>query len=139
MSRYTPKQYASALFESLQEKGLPAGRQGAKADVVVKGFVKMLVGNYDRALLPKILMQFKKLERTKAGRHEVVLTSARPLEKSVIADVKKKVGENSGITEVVDPQVLGGVRILINDEIIIDGTMKSRINKMVEQLVKVVG
>jgi F0F1-type ATP synthase delta subunit len=123
--RYSPKQYASALFESLSEKG-------TNADVVVKGFVKMLVGNYDRALLPKILMQFKKLERNKAGRHEVVLTSARQLEKSVIADVKKKVGENSGIKEVIDPQVLGGVRILINDEIIIDGTLKSRIQKMVE-------
>lgn len=129
MSRYTPKQYASALFESLQEKG-------AKADVVVKGFVKMLVSNYDRALLPKILMQFKKLERTKAGRHEVVLTSARPLEKSVIADVKKKVGENSGITEVVDSKVLGGVRILINDEVVIDGTLKSRVARLVDAVIK---
>jgi F0F1-type ATP synthase delta subunit len=64
----------------------------------------------------------------------VVLTSARTLEKSVIADVKKKVGENSGITEVVDPKVLGGVRILINDEIVIDGTLKTRIQKMVESV-----
>jgi F0F1-type ATP synthase delta subunit len=127
MSRYNPKQYASALFESLSEKG-------ANVDAVVKGFVKMLVGNYDKALLPKILMQFKKLERTKAGRHEVVLTSARPLEKSVIADVKKKVGENSGITEVVNPKVLGGVRILINDEVVIDGTLKRKIERTVEQL-----
>jgi F0F1-type ATP synthase delta subunit len=130
MSRYTPKQYASALFESLQEKG-------AKTDDVIKGFVKMLVGNYDKALLPKILMQFKKLERTKAGRHEVVLTSARTLEKSVIADVKKKVGENSGITEVVDPKVLGGVRILINDEVVIDGTYLARVRRMVEDVVRV--
>ena len=90
------------------------------------------------ALLPKIVMQFKKLERLHGGRHEVVLTSARPLEKAIIAEVKKKVGENSGIKEVIDPQVLGGVRILINDEIIIDGTLKSRIEKTVEQLLKVV-
>jgi F0F1-type ATP synthase delta subunit len=130
MSRYTPKQYASALFESLSEKG-------ANVDAVVKGFVKMLVGNYDKALLPKILMQFKKLERTKAGRPEVVLTSARPLEKSVIADVKKKVGENSGITEVVNPKVLGGVRILINDEVVIDGTYRTRVRRMVEDVVRV--
>ena len=129
MSRYTPKQYASALFESLSERG-------SNSDAVIKGFVKMLVSNYDRALLPKILMQFKKLERTKAGRHEVVLTSARPLEKSVIADVKKKVGENSGITEVVDPKVLGGVRILINDEVVIDGTLKSRVARLVEAVIK---
>ena len=62
MSKYTPKQYATALFESLQEKGV-------NVDVVVKNFAKMLAGNYDRALLPKIVMQLKKLERTHAGRH----------------------------------------------------------------------
>jgi F0F1-type ATP synthase delta subunit len=131
MSRYTPKQYATALFESLQEKG-------ANVDVVVRGFAKMVAGNYDRALMPKILMQLKKLERTKAGKHDVVLTSARPLEKQVIAAVKQKVGEKSEIREVVDDAVLGGVKILINDEVVIDGTLKTRIERTVEQLLKVV-
>lgn len=130
MARYTPKQYATALFDALSEKG-------ANHDAVVKSFAKVVAKHYDRALLPKILMQFKKLERSKAGRHEVVLTSARPLERSVVADVKKKVGEMSGITEVVDPQVLGGLRVLINDEFVVDGTVKARIERMVQQLLKV--
>jgi F0F1-type ATP synthase delta subunit len=131
MSRYTPKQYATALFESLSEKG-------ANVDAVVRGFAKMVAGNYDRALMPKILMQLKKLERTKAGKHEVVLTSAKPLEKSVVAQVKQKVGEKSDIREVIDPSVLGGVKILINDEVVIDGTLKARVVRTVEQLLKVV-
>lgn len=129
--KYTPKQYATALFESLQEKG-------ANPDAVVKSFAKMLAGNYDRALLPKVIMQLKKLERTKAGKHDVVLTSARPLEKQVIAAVKQKVGEKSEIREVVDGAVLGGIKILINDEVVIDGTLKTRIERTVEQLLKVV-
>jgi len=125
MSRYTPKQYATALFESLNEKGV-------KTDVVVKSFAGVVAKNYDRALLPKIVMQLKKLERSKGGVHEVVLTSARPLEKTVIAEIKKKVGEGSHIKEVVDESVLGGLKILINDEMVIDGTYRARINKMVE-------
>ncbi len=129
MSHYTPKQYAAALFESLQEKGV-------KTDAVVKSFVAMVAKNYDRALMPKIIMQLKKLERTKAGKHEVVLTSARPLEKATIAEVKQKVGENSQISEVVDASVLGGLRILIDDEVSIDGTMKSRITRLVETVTK---
>ncbi len=129
MPRYTPKQYATALFESLQEKGV-------NADAVVKSFAQMLAGNYDRALLPKVIMQLKKLERTKAGKHEVVLTSAKPLEKSVVVQVKQKVGEKSDIREVIDPSVLGGVKILINDEVIIDGTLKRKIERTVEQLLK---
>ena len=130
MAKYTAKQYAQALFQSLQEKG-------ASEPGVVKSFAKILVGNYDKALLPKIAMQLKKLERAKLGRHDVVLTSASPLEKGVVAEVKKKVGENSGITEVVDPQVLGGLKVLINDELVIDGTLRTRIDRTVQQLLKV--
>jgi F0F1-type ATP synthase delta subunit len=94
--------------------------------------------NYDRALLPKIIMQLKKLERSKGGIHEVVLTSARPLEKAVVVEIKKKVGEGSHIKEVVDEEVLGGLKILINDEMVIDGTYKTRINRMVEAVIKAV-
>lgn len=130
MSRYTPKQYAAALFEALHEKGV-------KTDVVVKRFAECVVKNYDKALLSKIVMQLKKLERAQLGRHDVVLTSAKPLEKVVITEVKKKVGENSGITEVVDPSVLGGLHVLINDELVIDGTVKGRIERMTQQLLKV--
>jgi F-type H+-transporting ATPase subunit delta len=130
MPKYTAKQYAAALFDSLQEKG-------AKTDAVVKSFAKILVANYDRALLPKIAMQLAKLERATLGRHDVVLTSARPLTTGVISEIKKKVGENSGITEVVDPSVLGGLKILINDELVIDGTVKGRIERMKQQLLKV--
>ncbi len=129
MSRYTPKQYATALFDSLHEKG-------AKADVVIKKFAVIVAKNYDRALLPKIVMQIKKLERSQAGRHELVLTSARPLEKAVVDGVKKKVGENSNIKEVIDESVLGGLKVLINDELVIDGTYRTRINRMVEAVVK---
>ncbi len=130
MSRYTPKQYATALFESLQD-AKPSDQAS-----LVKRFADVLVKHYDRSLLPKIAMQLKKLERAKGGRHEVVLTSARPLDKAVIKEVKAKVGENSGITEVVDPAVLGGLKVLINDEIVIDGTYKTRVSRLVESVIK---
>jgi len=126
MSRYTPKQYASALFESLQD-AKPSDQAS-----LLKRFAGVLVKNYDRSLLPKIAMQLKKLERAKGGRHEVVLTSARPLDKGTIAEVKAKVGANSGITEIVDPDVLGGLKVLINDELVIDGTYQARIKRVVE-------
>lgn len=130
MSRYTPKQYATALFEALSEKG-------AVTDAVIKRFARIVAGNYDKALVPKILMQLKKLERATLGRHDVVVTSARPLEKSVLEEVQRKVGKNSGIREVVDPAILGGVKVLINDELVIDGTIQGRIDKVVQQLLKV--
>ena len=128
MSRYSAKQYANALFDSLSEKAI-------KPDVLVKRFAEIVVKNYDRSLLPKIVMQFKKLERTHGGAHEVLVTSARPLEKTVLKEVQAKVGANSRIIEIIDPSVLGGMKVLVNDELVIDGTFKTRIARLVEVVV----
>lgn len=127
MSRYTPKQYAQALFDLLETK------QGS-VDALIKEFAATVIANYDRALLPKIVLQFRKLERAKAGRHEVVVTSARALEASALEAIKKKVGAKAHIQQVVDPSVLGGLKVLINDEIIVDGTYTSRTRRLVEAL-----
>jgi len=129
MSRFTPKQYALALYESLSEA------KPSEQDMVLKSFAQILVKHYDRALLPKISMQLKKLERARAGTHEVVVTSARPIERSVLQEIGEKVGKNSRIKEVIDPWVLGGMKVLINDELVIDGTLKTRIARMAEALI----
>ena len=130
MSRYTAKQYATALFDAL------ADAKAGERDSVVRRFAQTVVKNYDRAQLPKIMMQLKKLERAKAGRHEVVLTSARPLTREIVSEIKHKVGNSSGITEIVDPEVLGGLKVLINDELVIDGTYKTRVARLVEAVAK---
>lgn len=128
MSRFTAKQYATALFESVQEA------KPSEQEMVIKSFAAVLAKHYDRSLFAKIAMQLKKLERSHAGAHEVVVTSARPLDKSVIAQIAEKVGKNSRIKEVIDPWVLGGMKVLINDELVIDGTLKTRIARMVGAL-----
>lgn len=138
MSKYTAKQYAMALFDSLNEKGANKDLSADRQALIIKRFAAILTKNYDRFLFPKIAMQLKKLERGREGRHEVVVTSARPLEKDVITDIKKKVGENSVVKETVDPAVLGGVKVLVNDELVIDGTLKTRISRLVEAVTKAV-
>ena len=128
--KYSAKQYATALYESLSEA------KPSQQDAVIKSFAQILVKNYDRSLFSKIAMQLKKLERSHAGSHEVVVTSARPLEVSVLKQIGEKVGKNSRIKEVIDPWVLGGMKVLINDELVIDGTYRARIGRMVEQVIK---
>ena len=130
MSRFTAKQYATALFESLSEA------KPSEQEMVLKSFAAILARNYDRSLFAKIAMQLKKLERSKAGAHDVVVTSARALAPSVLQQIGEKVGKNSRIREVIDPWVLGGMKVLINDELVIDGTLKTRIARMTEALIK---
>ena len=129
MSRFTSKQYATALYQSLAEA------KPSEQDMVIKSFAAILAKNYDRSLFSKIVMQFKKLERANAGSHEVVVTSARQIDRSVLKQIGEKVGKNSRIKEVIDPWVLGGMKVLINDELVIDGTLKTRIARMTEALI----
>ncbi len=129
MSRFTPKQYATALYESFTEA------KPSQQDAVLQNFAAILAKNYDRALFSKIAMQLKKLERAHAGAHEVVVTSARPIDRSVLKQIGEKVGKNSRIKEVIDPWVLGGMKVLINDELVVDGTLKTRIVRMSQELI----
>lgn len=124
MSRFTSKQYATALYESLSEA------KPSQQEMVLKSFAQILVKNYDRSLFSKIAMQLKKLERANDASHDVVVTSARALDRSVLKQIGEKVGKNSRIQEVIDPWVLGGMKVLINDELVIDGTLKTRIMRM---------
>lgn len=128
--KFTAKQYATALYESLTEA------KPSAQDAVIKSFAAILAKNYDKSLLSRIIAQFKKLERTRGGSHEVVVTSARPLEKSVIKDIAARVGTKSPIKEVIDPTVLGGMKVLINDETVIDGTYRTRIARLVESVTR---
>ncbi len=129
MSKFTAKQYAAALYESIVEA------KPSQQDAVIKNFAGILAKNYDRSLFSKIAMQLKKLERAHAGAHDVVVTSARGLDASVLKQIGEKVGKNSRIREVIDPWVLGGMKVLINDELVIDGTLKTRIARMAEELI----
>lgn len=131
MSRFTPKQYATALYESLAEA------KPSAQDAVIKSFAAILAKNYDRSMLSRIIAQLKKLERSRGGAHDVVVTSARPLERSMIKEIEKKVGGKSNIQEVIDPLVLGGIKVLINDELVIDGTYRARIARLVETMMRV--
>lgn len=118
---YTPKQYAAALMGAL--KGKTAVQQ--------KDIAARLFHHLSRARTLKrlggIVRQAERMEREKDGVVAADIQSASPLRTSVRQSIERVLGKKAVITEAVDPRLLAGIRILIDEETLIDATARRRL------------
>ncbi len=105
-----------------QKKDLFAALAGERLDAPLANLVAMLVESHREVLLGSIAEQFGELKRG----HERVLnariTSARPLsdeEKAdLVAALERRYGRRIEAELVVDPELLGGARVQVGDQVI---------------------
>jgi|GEM_PF-2350317 len=126
--RYPVKKYAQALHESV--KGKPQG----EAEQLLRSFLKLIESYHDRSLLPRIIEHYEKIQRKSEGVVKVEATSAKKLSAKVKSDIEKKFGAKLVLVEKVHPDVLGGVKLIVNDEYLIDGTFAGRVDKLYKAL-----
>ena len=122
--KYSSQQYADALLSALE------GKADSDQKKVFRSFLGCISKNGDWFLLPTILRKVEKKHLSKAGLHKVDISVTSALsseQKKIIDDVlqgKAKVDVS------YDPELLAGVKIIVDHEILIDATGKH----MVEQL-----
>src|SRR5262245_58247647 len=126
--RYPIRKYAQALYE------LSKGASAAESDKIAKSFVKLLVRNNDRSLLPRIIEQYEKMRRKQEGITKVEVTTAKKMSSKTRGDIEKKFSGKVEISERVHPEVLGGMQLIINDEYLVDGTLQARVEKLYKAL-----
>lgn len=118
---YTPIQYAAALMGAL--KGKTAAQQ--------KDIAARLVRHLSRARAQKrlgdIVRQAERMEREKEGAVAADVQSASPLRAGVRQSIERVLGKKAVMTESVDPRLLAGLRILIDEETLIDATARRRL------------
>lgn len=118
--KYPPKIYAAVLSELLEK--MIYGE-------VAKNFLKVVRKNGDFSKLPKILYDFKKLYNKKHGIKEVKIYMARE-EKNVVNQVKEILKLKHEPKVEIRKEMLGGAVVSINDEVVIDGSVKTRISRL---------
>ncbi len=102
-----------------------------------KNFVRTLIDNERLLVLPEIHQLFVDLKNRHEGVQQVHITSAFPLDpaalKQLLAVIEPRFKGKLEATVSVDPELIGGVRIAVGDEVI-DASVRGKLAAMAAAL-----
>ena len=121
-------QFAKALYEitkDLPKSNLPE---------VMEQFVLLLQKNNKLKKVDYIIEEFENYAKKQEGIKMIEIRTARKLDSAVISKLKKTFGEKSEITELVSKDLLGGVKIKV-DDLVYDVSLKTQLKNLKEKLI----
>jgi len=105
-----------------QKKELFADVTGGKLDPVARSLLDVLVDSHREILIAEIEEQYEALKREHERVVKARITSAQPLTDQQRADIvgalEKRYGKRVEAEVDVDPQLLGGARVQVGDQVI---------------------
>ena len=123
-----PKVGASQVFDVVTGAAKVEG-----LDSRLSNLLQAVVENGRLAALPEIAAQFKSLVNAQSGKSDAVIHSAFPIEGAALADVvaslEKRFGRKLNARVELDPELIGGVRVVVGDEVL-DTSVKARLEQM---------
>lgn len=128
MKKHSNRQFAKALYEVTE--GLP------KNDIpeVIRNFLMMLQKNNKLKKIEHIIEEFIQYSKKQAGIQDIEIESARKLDQPTLDKIKKLFGEKSEISEKINKDLLGGVKIKI-DDLVYDASLQKQLIKLKEKLI----
>ena len=117
-------------------KLLEACMTSGKLDLnLARGIVNRLSSTKPRGYLP-VVDAFVRLLKLESAKNQATIESASqldaPTQQKVIADLKSKYGDQVEATFVINPELIGGMRIKIGSDVW-DGSVKNRIARLEEK------
>ncbi len=98
-----------------------------------KNFVNALAANGRLVLLPEIAEQFKQLKNAQQGSADADISSAFAMDSAQVTDLvaalEKKFGRKLNASVTVDPTLIGGVRVVVGDEVL-DSSVRAKLQQM---------
>ena len=121
---------------SLQVFDLMAGialQKGMSLDSKVANLLRTVLDNGRLAAMPEIAAQFNALVNGQSGVSDATIESAFPLSLLQVAEtveaLEKRFGRKLNPTVHVVPELIGGVRVIVGDEVL-DTSVKARLEQM---------
>jgi F-type H+-transporting ATPase subunit delta len=122
--------------EKKEKRILDAFRSHVTEEVL--GLLSILVRKGREPLLDNVVDYFDRLKDLAENRVHVHLSSARPVDprtrEAVEALVREASGKNPETHETLDPTLLGGLVVRVND-VVVDGSLRTRLRNMGRQLI----
>lgn len=126
-----PKVGAGQVFDVI------AGVAG-QLDGKLANLLRTVIENGRLPALPEIAVQYAALVNAQTGVSDATVYSAFPVDAAQLADItaplEKRFGRKLNPTVVIDPELIGGVRVVVGDEVL-DTSVKARLEQMKAALV----
>src|SRR3989344_4075144 len=122
--RYSPKQYAHALLLAIADKSYEARRK------ILRHFLSLVSKKGDSARLGLIIRETEKQYLRHAGLKKVILESPEKVPAGIKKEVEKILGKGLLIQEKINPRILAGIRILVNDALLLDASAEAQLRKL---------
>jgi F0F1-type ATP synthase delta subunit len=120
--KYSSQTYAKAFVEVLSDSKV-------NKEDAAKNFLALVTKNNDEGHLKKILEEASRIARGKSGMRKVTVESARALNGKQKEEVKKFIKTNDVVEERIDSELIAGIRIILDDELQFDGSLKNKLNR----------
>lgn len=122
--KYTVKQYAETLYSALKDCSTKEQKE------IIARFLLTVRKNGDSPRLELIVRAFEKIYLKDNGLSMVDIEMAGAVPESMKKEIKSILGEGVVLFEKETPELLGGVRIMVNGELLIDASVKRQIDRM---------
>ncbi len=110
-----------------------SGVAKAKLTEAAKNFLRIVIDNGRLSVLPEISRQFRFLKNAQSGSSDATVYSAFALDDAALADLavtlEKRFGRKLNLTVELQPELIGGVRVVAGDEVL-DTSVKARLEQM---------
>ena len=98
-----------------------------------QNFLRTVIENGRLSALPEVATQFRAMKNAQGGSSDAVVYSAFPIAASALGDVaqslEKRFGRKLNLTVQEDPSLIGGIRVVVGDEVL-DTSVKARLEQM---------
>lgn len=120
--KYSPKIYAGGLLSAMEEKKPSSG--------MVSNFLNILRRNGDFYKLPEVLREAEILMRKTQKITKIEVVGARSFGSGFKQKLTDRFGPKADISFSIKPELIGGVVIKLDDETVIDASVKRRLDKL---------
>jgi F-type H+-transporting ATPase subunit delta len=124
-------------YFSTEEQKQALGRVVVGGEEIFVSFLKTLIDGHRMPTLFRIQARYETLWDEAKKVLPVSVTSAIPLDESVIKEIGDRIGEQTGqtveLTAAADPDILGGIVVRVGNAIL-DASLRNRLNRLRNQL-----
>jgi F-type H+-transporting ATPase subunit delta len=122
-----PKVSADQVFEVV------SGVVKTPLSAPVQNLLRTVIDNGRLVALPEIAAQYHALVNAQSGVSDALVYSAFPIDGAKLAEVmaslEKRFGRKLNPTVEIDPELIGGIRVVVGDEVL-DTSVKARLEQM---------